>query len=367
MVLKGKKDEVLKNIRRFIDRNRNLFSRDDYFAFQRRMHSILRNNPNYEELKDLENSLLKYVSILWKRDLTRFEEFDGSSDFLFLVTCPTVRADNFTLKDFVSASLISSRHLGTFNKIPICVCLEIDDDAFLGISSRDMHSLADSGDTLADSYYYLNKYKGEKIFSKFQVDSLLSPSEIEASLVKQNIEENGNILYMGENSVYSDILLKGNKIKVSGVLILSNADAFWIEEARKLAQRLNVSTKIVDCRHYYQMIGLIHDEEDLIKYHLYDLSLIEAILKQKFHVTNGESNLSSDQIGNKTIIRSMDSPDYLMADFDRNDVNIIIKGDYRDIRMHYDGEAITYCVDNNYISRKEMETLLDPETYEKGK
>lgn len=367
MLLKGKKDEVLRNIRKFIEANRNIFSREDYFAIKRRIHSVLRDNPSYEELKRLENSFLKYVSLLWKNSLSSFKDYDGKSDFSFLVTVPTVSSQLFEVKDLISASLITSKHLGTFNKIPVCVCLEIIDDAILGISSKDMHSVVDNSGAYSGEYYYMNDYDNDMIFTKFQVDSLLSPKEVESMLIKENISVNGNILYLGEKSVYSDILLKGKMVKVSGILVLSNANSYWINESRVLADKFNVPIKVIDCMHYYEAVGLTHNEGNRIEYHLYDIALIEAILKQKFHVTNGDSNLTSDRVGNKTIIRSMDSPNYLMADFDRNEMNIILKEDYRDIRMHYDGENVTYSVDNSYVSRNEMECLLNPITIERGK
>lgn len=251
------KINMIARINEFINLYRNEFDKEEFLEMKKNLILLSRTDIySKQALKEYENSFLKYYAKIWKKSLSDFDTYKGTEDFKFLVTCPTIKAERFQKKPILSCSLITNQHIGTFNKIPIGIVLEIEEDSILGISSKDMHSLIVRQNEIVHSYSYLNSTTETKIYTKTDIMSLKTPKEIEIESIQENIKQNGNILILGEHSVYSDILLNGEKVKLKGIVILEPCEQAWLEEAEKLADKLNLQIKKINYQYYYSKIGI---------------------------------------------------------------------------------------------------------------
>lgn len=251
------KINMIARINEFINLYRNEFDKEEFLEMKKNLILLSRTDIySKQALKEYENSFLKYYAKIWKKSLSDFDTYKGTEDFKFLVTCPTIKAERFQKKPILSCSLITNQHIGTFNKIPIGIVLEIEEDSILEISSKDMHSLIVRQNEIVHSYSYLNSTMETKIYTKTDIMSLKTPKEIEIESIQENIKQNGNILILGEHSVYSDILLNGEKVKLKGIVILEPCEQAWLEEAEKLADKLNLQIKKINYQYYYSKIGI---------------------------------------------------------------------------------------------------------------
>lgn len=366
------KEEMLAKVKEFITLYRKDFTQEEFLEMKKKIICFSKTNVySKQALKEFENSFLKYYTKIWKKSMTNFEIYNESNDFKFLVTCPTVRAENFQIKSVISSSLITNQHLGTFNKIPIGIVLEIEEDSILGISDKDMHSLSVKQNEIVNSYYYLNSTETNRIYSKNKVMSLKTPKEIEMSLIKENIKKNGNILVLGESSVYSDILLNGKTIKMKGILIIEPCTEEWKKEAQKLADKLHLPIKRINIEYYYSKIGLNHSETQMGGgYSIYDLCFLESILKGTSNI-NDANNLNADnlfvqQVGKNFFIKSDESNDYLLYQPNEQMLHFVKKNDTTMIKIVFDGLRIFYFLDNQKVNKEEMATFLEDLKYRKS-
>lgn len=241
------KEDLIHTINEFLTLYRKELTKEEFLAIKRKIIYLSQTEIySRQALKEYENFFLKYYTKIWQKSLTNFEDYNGQEDFKFLITCPTVRAENFNIKSVFSASLISNQHLGTFNKIPVGIVLEIGEDSILGISEKDMNSLVVKQNEVVNSYFYLNSTKNEKIYTKNEIISLKTPKQIEIASIQENVRQNGNILLLGNHSVYNDILVDGEKVKMKGIVIIEPCDREWHEEAQKLANKFNLKMKPID-------------------------------------------------------------------------------------------------------------------------
>lgn len=367
------KERIISIVKDFLTQYRNEFTKEEILEIKRILFHLSKIDVySLQALKEYENSLLKYFAKIWKKSLTNFDTYKGAEDFKFLVTCPTVRAKNFQMKSVISSSLMSNQHLGTFNKIPIGIVLELEEDSLLGISERDMHSLCVKKEETVAGYHYLNSTEVEKIYTKMPVMSLQTPKQIEMSLIQENIKKNGNILVLGEHSVYSDILLNGNKVKMKGILIIEPCSEEWEKEAQELADILHLAVKRISSEYYYNKIGLNHLETQPGRggYSLYDLCFLESILKGTSNI-NDANNLNADnlfvqQVGKNFFIKSDESNDYLLYQPNEQVLHFVKKNDFTMIKIVFDGLSIFYFLDDQEVSKEEMASFLEDLKYRKS-
>lgn len=360
------KKNLIERINEFINLYRNDFTQREILEMKKILIHLSRTEVySTQALKEYENSFLKYYAKIWKKSLSDFDTYRGKEDFKFLVTCPTVKAERFQKKSILSCSLITNQHLGTFNKIPIGIVVEIEEDSILGISNQDMHSLAVKQNEIVNSYFYLNSTAENKIYTKTDIMSLKTPKEIEIESVQENIKQNGNILVLGKHSVYSDILLNGEKVKLKGIVVLEPCDQVWIEEAEKLAAKFNLQIKKINYQYYYSKIGINSAKTNLGGgYSIYDLCLLESILKGTSNINESEDFLVQ-QVGKNYYIRSYEENDYCIYNPNEQKIDVIIKNDDSLITITFDGNRISYYFDQKEISKESMNAILLEAKFEK--
>lgn len=353
-------EQIINNINNFLRQYRHLLSKQDFNDIKEKVLDLAKSNINsYKELKDIENWFLKYYSKIWKSKLSSFDKFDGLDDFRFIVTSPTVSAEKYDMKSTVSATLITNKHMGTFNKIPIGIVLDIREDSILGISENDMNSIVVDKNDVVASYYYLNSLANKKIYSKKRVMSLMTPEQIEMSLIYENVRTNGNILLQGIFPVYSDILLNNENIKMSGIIVIEPCDKEWLIQAEKLSSKFGLKIKKINIEHYYQKFGIINSKTMMKEYDLYDLNLIEKIPDRIHFINSYNSNIYVEQIGKNYCVRENETDDYILYIPEKQEAEIIIKGDSRLIKICFNGIKISYYIDDNQVNGNEIQQILD--------
>lgn len=354
------KDNMINKINDFIATYRQEFTKEEFIEMKKLLLHLSRTEIySKQALKEYENYFLKYYTKIWKNSLSDFDSYVGEEDFKFLVTCPTVRTEKFQMKPIISSSLISNQHLGTFNKIPIGIVIEINEGSILGINEKDMHSLALKLNETMNSYHYLNSTKLNKIYTKIDVMSLKTPKEIEVASIQENIRQNGNILVLGEHSVYNDILLDSQKVKLKGIVIIEPCEKMWLEEARKLADKLGLSIKSINSEYYYNKIGINTSEINPGGgYSIYYLCFLESILKGTSNL-NGATNLFIQQLGKNFYIKSYDTNDYIFYKPYEQEIDFIKKNDNIMITVEFDGLNFSYFIDKQEVSKEEMAFILE--------
>lgn len=360
------KINMIARINEFINLYRNEFDKEEFLEMKKNLILLSRTDIySKQALKEYENSFLKYYAKIWKKSLSDFDTYKGTEDFKFLVTCPTIKAERFQKKPILSCSLITNQHIGTFNKIPIGIVLEIEEDSILGISSKDMHSLIVRQNEIVHSYSYLNSTTETKIYTKTDIMSLKTPKEIEIESIQENIKQNGNILILGEHSVYSDILLNGEKVKLKGIVILEPCEQAWLEEAEKLADKLNLQIKKINYQYYYSKIGINSAKTNLGGgYSIYDLCFLESILKGTSNINESEDFLVQ-QVGKNFYIRSYEENDYCIYSPNEQKIDVIIKNDDSLITITFDGNRISYYFEQKEINKESMNAILLEAKFEK--
>lgn len=360
------KINMIARINEFINLYRNEFDKEEFLEMKKNLILLSRTDIySKQALKEYENSFLKYYAKIWKKSLSDFDTYKGTEDFKFLVTCPTLKAERFQKKPILSCSLITNQHIGTFNKIPIGIVLEIEEDSILGISSKDMHSLVVRQNEIVHSYSYLNSTTETKIYTKTDIMSLKTPKEIEIESIQENIKQNGNILILGEHSVYSDILLNGEKVKLKGIVILEPCEQAWLEEAEKLADKLNLQIKKINYQYYYSKIGINSAKTNLGGgYSIYDLCFLESILKGTSNINESEDFLVQ-QVGKNFYIRSYEENDYCIYSPNEQKIDVIIKNDDSLITITFDGNRISYYFEQKEINKESMNAILLEAKFEK--
>lgn len=353
------KTDLIARINEFMSLYRNEFTKEEFLEMKKNLILLSRTDVySKQALKEYENIFLKYYAKIWKKSLSDFSTYKGTEDFKFLITCPTVKAKNFQMKPILSCSLITNQHLGTFNKIPIGIVVEIEEDSILGISSKDMHSLAVKPNEIVNSYFYLNSTAKNKIYTKTDVMSLKTPKEIEIESIQENIKQNGNILILGKHPVYSDIVLNGEKVKLKGIVVLEPCEQVWLEEAQKLASKFNLPIQKINYQHYYSKIGINSAKTNLGGgYSIYDLCLLEAILKGTSNINESEDFLVQ-QVGKNFYIRSYEENDYCIYSPNEQKIDVIIKNDDSLITITFDGNRISYYFDQKEINKESMNAIL---------
>ena len=354
------KQQIVSRINEFLANNRRLISKNEFLEIKRKLFYLSKNEIyNLQTMKEYENEFLKYFTKVWQKELNAFESYNGIENFKFLVTCPTVRAEKFEFKPVISSSLLTNQHLGTFNKIPIAIVLEIEEESILGIGKKDMHSLAVDKNEVVDSYYYLNSTKTKKIYTKEPIMSLHTPKQIEISMIQENLAQNGAIAIRGEHSVYSDILLDGTKAKMTGIIIMEPCTKEWIEEAQKYANKLNLPIKKINTSYYYSKLGINSSEIKSGRgYNIYDICFLESVLKGTSNI-NSSNNLFVQQVGKNFLIKCDGLKDYLLYQPNERALHFIKKNDNSMIKMFYDGCDISYFYENEKVSKEEMTTVLE--------
>lgn len=351
-------ERLILKINDFLSKYRSLLTKEEFIDIKKKILFLKKQNiKNYSELKEFERTFLKYYNKVWKNSMSSFDDYDGISDFKFLITSPTVKSENYNIKDTISAVMISNKHMGTFNKIPYGIVLEIGDNSILGISENDMHSIVVDKNDHVESYFNINSFGNKKIYSKRNVVSLKSPDEIEMSLIRENIKKNGNVLVRGDASVYCDILLRSDDVKMAGIVVIEPCCQDDMAMARKLAETLNLKIKSIPIHKYYEKLGINNQNKIVNEYDLYDIGLIESIPDKLTVLCNESSNLFVQRIGKNFYIKSDESNDYLFYNTDKQEIEVVIKDDDRLIKVIFNN-PISYLMDGVVVTKSEIEKVL---------
>ena len=346
------KGEIIASIEKYLINHRNELSKEEYIEIRKNLIELKRTSINtFEELKKSEIKFQKYFNRLWVKSLTKFSEFDGKSPFKFIISCPTIRAENYQDTLSISSTLISNQFMGTFSNIPYGVVYEIEEDSILAISDQDMHSVAISKDStdIKSSYYYLNSIDDQEFYAKTYINSLKTPSEIDASMIMKKFNHNkGNI--RGEKSIYSDILLDGKKVKKVGVILITPCDELYTIEANKLANKLNVPLQEIDSEYYN------NKQRQTIEVKQYDLSDIDTVLEIVSNINyyqNEPNNLIIEKSSYYYRIKSQDSSNYIYYNEYMDQIAFILDGDSSSIIINR-CPRIEFILNDEIVENKEI-------------
>ncbi len=345
------KAEIIACIDKYIINHRNELSKEEYYEIRKNQLELKRANiKTFEELKKSEIKFQKYFNRLWVKSLTIFREFDGRSPFKFIISCPTVRAENYKDTLSISSTLISNQFMGTFSNIPYGVVYEIEEDSIVAINDQDMHSVAISSDStdFRASYYYLSSIASQEFYAKSYINSLKTPGEIEASMIMQNLNHNkGDV--RGAKSIYSDILLDGTKAKRVGVILITPCDESYTIEANKLANKLNVPLQEIDSIYYN------NKQRQTMVAKQYDLNNIDTVLEIVSNINyyqNEPNNLIIEKSSCYYRIKSQDSSNYIYYNEYINQIEFIIDGDSSSIIINQ-GPRIEFILNDKIVENKE--------------
>ena len=254
--------------------------------------------------------------------------------------------------------MITSKHLGTYNNIPYFIVCSISEDNILGISENDMNSLyVDDQSDYNSKYFYLNDSHNKRIFSKKYVSNLKTPDEVESYSIDTNIVKNGNIL-LRTKSVYSDILLDGDKTNFLGLIILEPCSTYEKNEAMEIAKKFNLKVKTIDYIKYCERFGVINSNNVNKKkiYNLTDIKSIFYVIHNIEEVKNEYNNLFIQEYNGTYKIISDDDISVMYYKND-NKFDIILKNDSRLIRVDLN-DTLTYSIENNIVGLDNINEFL---------
>ena len=253
--------EMLVNINDLLNSYRNLFTKEEYMAIKKIYFELKKSSiSSIEELKNFEDRLIGYFGRAWNYYLSDFSTFKNGDDFRFVITCPTVYASDYDLKDraFLSTSLVTNKHMGTFNRINYGIVCSVDESNLLVVSSKDVNVVGKK----LDGYYLASTHGEENLYSREYVNNLQLPLEIENEMIKDNIVFNGDFIIDPNKNIYSDVSLNPKTTKFLGVILFKPYSEKDYKEASSLASKYNLILKIVDKDFYYDKISSIKYSKD---------------------------------------------------------------------------------------------------------
>lgn len=324
------------------------------------------NFTSYEELKKYEINFRPFFARIWKLELTNPNDFKIGNNFKFVITCPTVKANKFSLKDkyFVSASLITEKHLGTFNRINYGLICNVDENNFMSVSADDSNTIyeSNSDDFHSKKYFYTaTTQAGQKLYNKKYVNSLKLPNQIVSDMVKKNIVENGDFIIQKNKQVYSDITLDSQATNFLGVILLEPYTQFDYEEAHALAEKFNLKIHTIPTNLYHNKIFTSRIAKEQYIYDISDLNTIEYILKHYSDLMQEYSNLMFNYIGDNIVIKDSNGIGKLSINPSLQEMIIFINDDSRYFKIDFSNDLASnyfYQIDSDLVDRKIFETEL---------
>ncbi len=358
-------NEINESVTNLINQYRHLFTLDEYMTIKRLQLSLKKQVFNsFEELKREENKFLPYFARVWHHELTNLDEFHIGDNFSFIITCPTTSTEknNFLRRSFISASLITDKHMGTFNKINYGILCSIDETNLLAISERDSHTITSvDHDDIAKKYFYTaTTQEGDKLYSKRYTFSLRLPNEIETDMVKENILQNGDFIIQDKKAVYSDITLDTKTTKKLGVLLFEPFSERDYKEAHALAHKFNLKVSIIPKKMYFEKVSINKSRGQKHLYDISDIDTIEFILEHIEKIGHEYSNLIVNYFNYFVSIKDENQVDKLIINRQLEKVEIYLNGDNRFFQIDYaNGHGnYLYSIDHVKVSRDEFQAEL---------
>ena len=352
--------DLINSVNEFIKQYRESLSKEEFFTLKKFTIELKKGVcKTFREYKEKEMEIQKIIYKVWEREMTDFDSFDEKSPFKFVVTCPTVPAEKYEEREVISASLITNRHLGTFNNIQYGIVCEVTPDNILGICKEDMHSvlLDKPNEDIERQYFYLNTVNGNDIYSKTYVNSIQTPRTIEAQMMVDNVKANGNFL-VRNHIVYSDILLDAKKTKKLGVFLIEPCEEYAKKEAYELAKKYNLTVKRISLQHYYELAGLISKSNKETKKH-YDIKDIDAIfyvIENIMELSKEYNNLIIDFTGKFARVKDEETGIYFYYNSLNNTINLVIPGINHTININVEEKTIE--VDGEKITKEQFQELV---------
>ncbi len=306
---------------------------------------------SYQELKEIEQELMPYFARIWHNELTNPTQFKAGESFKFLIHCPTVYASKIDAREnnIISASLITDKHMGTFNKINYGLICSCNEENLLSISARDNHALvALKSEKVAQQYYYAGSINNDvNLYTKEYIMSLKFPNQIENELILENIKCNGDLYLADNKNVYSDISLRSESTHFLGVVLFEPASEKEKIEATNLAQKFNLTCIHIPINTYFLKNSIKRHEEKHI-YNIMDINTLFYILKHLEQLKVEYNNLIISEIQNQIYLKSDLNKDYVVYDIDKNIAILCPSNDTRLFKIENLSNPV-FSVDNSII------------------
>ena len=200
-------NEIILSINTLLKEYRGLFSKEEFIQIKRIELSLKKEGfKSYQELVNLNMTLKPFFSKVWMQEITNFEDFTNGDNFKFVVTTPTKQSTTYDKerKEIISASLITNKHMGTFNRVNYALVCDINPENILAISSKDTHALTTKDNEYPNYFLSSITSTGSKVFHKNYVNAFKFPEQIEIDLVKENVKNNGDFILETYKNIYSD-------------------------------------------------------------------------------------------------------------------------------------------------------------------
>ena len=359
-------NKINESVNNLLKQYKQFFTKDE-ILFMKKLQFQQKNNnfTSYEELKKYEINFLPFFARIWKLELTNPNEFKVGNNFKFVITCPTVAASKFSLKNkhFISASLITEKHLGTFNKINYGLICNVDENNLMSVSADDSHTIYESSsdDIYSKKYFYTaTTQAGRKLYNKKYINSLKLPNQIVLDMIKKNIVENGDFIIQKNKQVYSDITLDPQATNFLGIILLEPYTQHDYEECQVLAEKYNLKIHIIPTTLYHDRISNSRFVKEQHIYDINDLNTVEYILKHYSDLMSEYSNLMFNYIGDNIIIKDSNGFGKLSINPRLQEMIIIINNDSRYFKIDFsnDLENYLYQIDSDLVDRKIFEAEL---------
>lgn len=306
---------------------------------------------SYQELKEIEQELMPYFARIWHNELTNPTQFKAGESFKFLIHCPTVYASKIDAREnnIISASLITDKHMGTFNKINYGLICSCNEENLLSISAHDNHALvALKSEKVAQQYYYAGSINNDvNLYTKEYIMSLKFPNQIENELILENIKCNGDLYLADNKNVYSDISLRSESTHFLGVVLFEPASEKEKIEATNLAQKFNLTCIHIPINTYFLKNSIKRHEEKHI-YNIMDINTLFYILKHLEQLKVEYNNLIISEIQNQIYLKSDLNKDYVVYDIDKNIAILCPSNDTRLFKIENLSNPV-FSVDNSII------------------
>ncbi len=351
--------QIKDNIDYLVKQYRRLFTKEEFFILKKAALEIQKEPLTLEKLEEYNQKLLPYFARAWALELTDFSSFQIGAKFKFVITCPTVHAEDFKTvnRDFYSASLVTSKHMTTFNKINYGLVCSVDANNLLAVSQDDSHSVISQSSEKINGYYYAATTKsGQKIYTKKALNSLKLPHQIEMEMIKENIKINGDFIINRFKTIYSDITLDSATTKFLGVILFEPYTEFDYKEACTLAQLFHLDLKIIPKALYYEKLSITKISENKHYYNITDLDTILFLLSHLDDLKNEYSNLIFESFYDLVNIKDENNLGKISINRKLNVASIYLPNDNRYFKIDYSG-GLNYClffIDNVEVS---METF----------
>ncbi len=354
---------IIQSINILLRQCRFILTKDDYITLKKIQLELKKiTNYSYKDIRDIENKILPYFAKVWQTNLTNVNEYQEGMDFHFVVTSPTtsIAKYDFKNKEFISASYITDKHMGTFNKINYGLICDINKDNLLSIFPSDSNTLCDNNQgNISKKYFYTNTTtNGSKLYSKSYVSPLYLPNEIENLMIKENILANKDVIIQPNKSVYSDLTLDAQKTKMLGVFLLKPCSKSDEENANLLAEKFKLPMLTISKDIYLAKYSIIKKGNHKQYYDLQNLDTIEFLIKNYEACLNIYSNLIINIINDYVSLKDENGKIKITINKKTNKASIYLDNNNQYYEIDFNNTDNTYYIDNIKVTKKEFTEAL---------